>query len=92
MKRLLSALSWVIVSHFCGSTIEVASAADAPAPVPVSVPVSEKQFLVTHSEADRRFITSIDRHGLHDDSQVHAEAGNDAKRWRADRHGCSGMG
>ena len=59
MNRLLSALSLVLVSHLCGATLDVASAADAPA----SVPASDKQFLIVRQEADPRFITSIERVG-----------------------------
>ena len=55
MNRLLSALSLVVVSHLCGATLDVASAADAPA--------SDKQFLIVRQEADPRFITSIERAG-----------------------------
>lgn len=46
MNRLLSALSLVVVSHLCGATLDVASAADAPA--------SDKQFLIVRQEADPR--------------------------------------
>jgi hypothetical protein len=59
MKRPLSGL--VLLAQFCGATLDVASAAEAP--VPDSVPASEKQFRIAHQEADPRFITSIERVG-----------------------------
>jgi outer membrane biosynthesis protein TonB len=60
MKRLLSALSLVVVLQG-GATFGVASAPDSHEPAPV--PLSEKQFLITRQDADSRFITAIERVG-----------------------------